>query len=82
MQEVEDRFEKVGIRLPLKKKNIQDAQDNFDSWSASMTENANKLSPLYVLNEQTKVGSWLLDGEKHHWLRRIDIWFAFISARI
>ena len=60
MQEVEAKFEKVGIKLPLKKKDIQNAQDNFDTWSASMTENANKLSPLYVLNEQTKVRQVLL----------------------
>ena len=57
VQEVEDRFAKVGIKLPLKKADIKDAQDNFDNWSASMTQNANKLSPLYILNEQTKVAT-------------------------
>ena len=55
LQEVEQRFERVGIKLPLKKKDIKDAQNNFDDWSSSMTENANKMSPLYILNEQTKV---------------------------
>ena len=54
-QDVETQFEKVGIKLPLKKADIRDAQENFDSWSSSLTENANKLSPLYILNEQTKV---------------------------
>ncbi|KAK9833888.1 hypothetical protein WJX74_009014 [Apatococcus lobatus] len=53
-REVEERFERVGIKLPLKKADIQDAQNNFDDWSSSMTANANKMSPLYILNEQTK----------------------------
>lgn len=54
---MEQRFERVGIKLPLKKSDIKDAQNNFDDWSSSLTENANKMSPLYILNEQTKVGS-------------------------
>ena len=54
---MEERFESVGIKLPLKKSDIKDAQNNFDDWSSSMTANANKMSPLYILNEQTKVTS-------------------------
>ena len=55
LQDVEKSFEQFGIKLPLKKGDIKDAQENFDNWSENMTESANKMSPLYILNEQTQV---------------------------
>ncbi|KAK9865122.1 hypothetical protein WJX84_003993 [Apatococcus fuscideae] len=54
VRDVEKSFEQFGIKLPLKKGDIKDAQENFDNWSENMTESANKMSPLYILNEQTQ----------------------------